>query len=444
MDMDQYSPTKEEKAYTDDKPYRLLGLGTLTVTFGVMLLWSTLATLDSAVVASGRVYVASLNKTVQHLDGGLVKTIAVKDGDQVMEGQLLLSLDRRPLEIKLDNIADQLIETEASLERLAAERDDLSKLTFSPALQKKAHAKQAGATLETQLQLFDSRRQALSSEQAILRQRLVKTEQEIAGTRKLNKTLETRLSLLNEDLSGLHKLVQKKLASQAKLREVQREVNELKGELIGHQADVENLESSLPEIRSQMELRQREYRKEVITNLRDLQANRINLIAEQQALNERLSRIDIRAPVSGKIKGLNVVTQGAVIKAATTIMEIVPEERGFSIHAQISPMDIDSLQPGLKAEVRIPAFDGSRYYPSLYADLMDISSDVYVEERSGESYYKATMLVDGESLANLEKEHLKLVSGMPIEVVIKTGERTLLDYLIKPIREMVVRAFNEA
>ncbi len=442
--MEHYSPTKEEKAYTDDKPYRLLGIVTLTVTFGVMLLWSTLATLDSAVVANGRVYVASLNKTVQHLDGGLVKAIAVKDGEQVVEGQLLLSLDRRPLEIKLDNLADQLIETEANLERLAAERDDSSKLTFSAALQKKAREKKAQSTLETQLQLFESRRQALSSEQAILRQRLVKTEQEITGTKKLNKTLETRLRLLNEDLSGLHKLAKKKLASQAKLREVQREVNELKGELIRRQADVENLESSLPEIRSQMELRQREYRKEVITNLRDLQSNRINLLAEQQALKERLSRIDIRAPVSGKIKGLNVVTQGAVIKAATTIMEIVPEERGFSIHAQISPMDIDSLQPGLKAEVRIPAFDGSRYYPSLYADLMDISSDVYVEERSGESYYKATMLVDGESLAILEKENLKLVSGMPIEVVIKTGERTLLDYLIKPMREMVVRAFNEA
>jgi epimerase transport system membrane fusion protein len=430
--------------YISDKRYRLLGWSTLLVTFVFMLLWSALATLDSAVVASGRIHVASLNKSVQHLDGGLVRTIAVQDGDQVVQGQLLLRLDHRPLEIKLNNVSNQLIEADANLERLVAERDGKSKFALSSELQKRAKKSDAESVLETQLQLFDSRRQTLNSEQTILRQRLVKTEHDIKGIQRINKTLKNRLGLLNQDLSGLRKLAAKKLASQAKLREVQRQANELQGELIDRQAEIVRLESSLPEIRSQMELLQREYRKEAITHLRDFQTRRTDLLAEQQTLKERLSRIEIRAPVSGKIKGLNVVTQGAVIKAATTIMEIVPEERGFRIHAQISPLDIDSLQPGLKAEVRISAFEGARYFPNLYADLEDISTDVYVEERSGDSYYKATMRVDEESLAILEQEDLKLVSGMPIEVVIKTGERTLLDYLVKPMREMVARAFNEA
>jgi HlyD family type I secretion membrane fusion protein len=438
------SDAKVNVKYTDDSRYRRLGWATLALTFVVLFSWSAFATLESAVVANGRVHVASLNKSVQHLDGGLVRTIAVKHGDQVVEGQLLLSLDRRPLEIKLKNIADQLIETDASLERLVAERDMLPKLTFSPGLETQAEREEAKPILDTQLQLFHSRRQTLSSEQAILRQRLLKTEQNIAGKEKLNITLKARLGLLNQDLAGLHKLVARKLASQAKLREVQRQANELQGDLISNQAEIERLKSSLPEIRSEIELLDREYRKEAITKLRELQARRINLITEQQGLEERLSRVDIRAPVSGKIKGLNVVTRGAVIKEATTIMEIVPLERGFRIHARVSPLDIDSLQPGLKAEVRIPAFEGARYFPSLYADLEDISTDVYLEERSGESYYKATMQVDKESLAVLEQENLKLVSGMPIEVVIKTGERTLLDYLLKPMREMVVRAFNEA
>lgn len=438
--------TKQSKhtIYISDKRYRLLGWSTLLVTFVFMLLWSAMATLDSAVVASGRIHVASLNKSVQHLDGGLVKTIAVQDGDQVVQGQVLLRLDHRPLEIKLDNVTNQLIEADANLERLVAERDAKSKFAFSTELQKRAKKSGAESVLETQLQLFDSRRQTLNSERTILQQRLVKTEHDIKGIRRINKTLKNRLGLLNQDLSGLRKLAAKKLASQAKLREVQRESNELQGELIDRQAEIVRLESSLPEIRSQMELLQREYRKEAITHLRDFQTRRTDLLAEQQTLKERLSRIEIRAPVSGKIKGLNVVTQGAVIKAATTIMEIVPEERGFRIHAQISPLDIDSLQPGLKAEVRISAFEGARYFPNLYADLEDISTDVYVEERSGDSYYKATMRVDEESLAILEKQNLKLVSGMPIEVVIKTGERTLLDYLVKPMKEMVARSFNEA
>jgi epimerase transport system membrane fusion protein len=441
--MKRTNQTKNAK-YIDDSRYRRLGWATLALTFVFMFSWSALATLDSAVVANGRVHVASLNKSVQHLDGGLVKTIAVKDGDQVTEGQLLLSLDRKPLKIKLNNIADQLIETDASLERLAAEGEMQSKLVFSPALKKQAKAQNAATILETQLQLFHSRRQTLSSEQSILKQRLLKTEQDIKGKSQINITLKNRLGLLNQDLAGLQKLVAKKLASQVKLREVQRQANELQGDLISNQAEIERLKASLPEIRSEIQLSEREYRKEAITNLRDLQSRRINLISEQQALEERLSRVDIRAPVSGKIKGLNVVTNGAVIKEATTIMEIVPLDRGFRIHARISPLDIDSLQPGLKAEVRIPAFESARYFPSLYADLEDISTDVYTEERSGESYYKATMLVDQESLAILEQENLRMVSGMPIEVVIKTGERTLLDYLVKPMREMVVRAFNEA
>ncbi len=428
----------------DERPYRLLGWTILTITFLLMLGWSALAALDSAVVANGRIHVASLNKSVQHLDGGLVKTIAVQDGDLVEEGQLLLSLDRIPLEIKLENINEQLIETEASLERLAVERDALAALTFSDELKERTQRMNAQSILETQRQLFQSRRQALSSEQAIHRQRLVKIKQEINGTREMIRTMRNRLSLLNQDLTGLRKLVDKNFASKAKLREVQRQRSELQGNMISHEADVSRLKSSLPEIRSQIELLENEYNKEVLSSLRDLQTRRINLLAEQRTLEGRLSRIEIRAPVSGKIKGLDVVTQGAVIKSGITVMEIVPIERDFRIHARISPMDIDALYPGLKAEVRILVFEGSRYFPGLYADLEDISTDVYLEERSGDAYYKATLKVDRGSLAILEQENLKLVSGMPIEVVIKTGERTLLDYLVKPMREIAVRAFNEA
>ncbi|NNF96132.1 MAG: HlyD family type I secretion periplasmic adaptor subunit, partial [Halobacteria archaeon] len=412
----------------DEHPYRLLGWTILTITFVLMLGWSALAALDSAVVANGRIHVASLNKSVQHLDGGLVKTIAVQDGDLVEEGQLLLSLDRIPLEIKLENINEQLIETEASLERLAVERDALAALTFSDELKERTQRMNAQSILETQRQLFESRRQALSSEQAILRQRLVKTKQEINGTREMIRTMRNRLGLLNQDLTGLRKLVDKNFASKAMLREVQRQRSELQGKMISHEAEVSRLKSSLPEIRSQIELLENEYNKEVISSLRDFQTRRINLLAEQRTLEGRLSRIEIRAPVSGKIKGLDVVTQGAVIKTGITVMEIVPIERDFRIHARISPMDIDALYPGLKAEVRILVFEGSRYFPSLYADLEDISTDVYLEERSGDAYYKATLKVDRDSLAILEQENLKLVSGMPIEVVIKTGERTLLDY----------------
>jgi len=436
-------PDTDIQLKTDDRPYRLLGWATLIATFAFMLGWSALASLESAVVANGRIQVASLNKSVQHLDGGLVKTIAVQDGNLVKRGQLLLSLDRRPLEIKLKNLTEQLIETDASLERLAAERDDLKVLAISPALTARAQQADVPLILETQQQLFESRRQALQSEQTILRHRLVKTEQQIGSVREMSQTLRNRLKLLNQDLDGLRELARKNLASKTQLREVQRRRSELQGEAIDREAEAVRLESSLPEISSQIELLEKEYRKEAVSKLRDLQTRRINLLAEQHTLEGRLSRIEIRAPVAGKIKGLEVVTQGAVIKAGASITEIVPQERDFRIHARVSPMDIDALYPGLRAEVRIPVFEGARYFPTLYADLEDISTDVFLEERSGEFYYKATLRIDDGSLEVLEGENLRLISGMPIEVVIKTGERTLLDYLVKPMREMVVRAFNE-
>ncbi len=428
----------------NDRPYRLLGWITLATTFVLLLGWSVLAPLDSAVVANGRINVASLNKSVQHLDGGLVRTIAVRDGELVRQGQLLLSLDPKPLEIKLDNIKDQLIETEANLERLSAERDNQSEFSFSADLEARVKQMNMQSILTTQHQLFESRRQALQSEQAVLRQRLVKTKQEIVSSQKLIRTLNHRLDLLSQDLSGVQKLADRNMASKMKLREVQRQKSELHGDVISREADVVQLEFSLPEIRSQIDLLEKDYRKEVITQLRDLQTRRINLQAEQQTVEEKLGRIDILAPVTGKIKGLEVVTLGAVINAGNTLMEIVPHERDFRIHAQLSPMDIDSIYPGLKAEVRIPVFDGSQHFPSLYTSLEDVSTDVYLEQRSGDAYYKATFKVDGESLTVLEKKNLRLISGMPVEVVIKTGERTLFDYLIKPLRDMVVRSFNEA
>lgn len=435
---------QENDPTMDDSSYRKLGWAVVAVTFVFMLGWSLIAPLESAVVAGGRILVASLNKSVQHLDGGLVARIAVEDGDIVTEGQLLLSLDRKPLDIQLSKVSSQLLETEASLERLVVEREGATELTFSPDLISKAEGMKQAAILTTQQRLFKTRREALISEQKVLLNRLEKNKGEIVNNNRMIKTLHLRLSLLDKDLEGLTKLAAKKLVSDSKLREVQRQRTEISSDVITHQADISRLEASSQEIKSQIILLERDFRKEVVANQRELEERGLELRSQQSAINEKLSRIDIRAPVSGKIKGFNVVTTGAVIKAGEPIMEIVPRESLFTIHARVSPMDVDALYPGLKAEVRIPVFDGAKYFPTLYSELKDVSADVYVEEKSDSAYYKATLTIDEETMDALRKEKLQLISGMPVEVVIKTGERTLFDYLSKPLRDMVVRAFNEA
>jgi epimerase transport system membrane fusion protein len=436
--------SQEMDLQLNDKPYRFLGWAVITVTFVFLLGWSGIAPLESAVVAGGRIHVASLNKTVQHLDGGLVAHIAVQDGEMVEQGQLLLDFDRKPLAIQLAKVTGQLIETEANLERLTSENSSDTELNFSQELTQRAEKAEQTSILTTQQRLFSSRRGALASEKTVLKQRLEKARGEIASNREIIKTLRHRLALLDKDLAGLRKLAAKKLASQAKLREVQRQRSEIHGDLLSRQAEVSRLEASSQEILSQITLTERDFQKEVVSTQRELEASRIDLESQHSALKDKLSRIELRAPVAGKIKGFNVVTTGAVIKAGEPIMEIVPHESSFTIHARVSPMDIDSLYPGLKAEVRIPAFDGSQYFPSLYSDLKDVSADVFAEERSEEVYYKATLAMDGGSMEVLRNQKLQLVSGMPVEVVIKTGERTLLDYLIKPLRDMAARAFNEA
>jgi epimerase transport system membrane fusion protein len=428
----------------DDRKYRILGYGALFVTFVVFFGWASLAPLQSAVVAKGRIIVSSQNKIVQHLDGGLVKEIKVRDGDLVEQGQLLLSLDDTSLQIQLENTREQLLEVRASLERLVAERDEKPELQFSETLRRQASSASADGILNTQRQLFQSRRQAQVEERDVLQQRLAQAEKQIAHSRKLILTLQQRLSLVNEDLKGLRQLAEKNLVSKSKLREVQRVGAELQGDIVEQQGVISGLEESKPEIMHQISLRKEEYKSEVNSGIHEFQSRLSDLSARERDLLDKMSRIAIRAPVAGKVKGFNVVTLGAVIKAGEPIMEIVPLAQEFDIQARVSPMDIDVLHSGLKAEVRFPVFDGARRFPSLYASLQDISIDTYRDESNDQSYYKATLKVDPDSTEMLADRRLQLVSGMLVDVMINTGERTLMDYLIAPFEDMLARAFNEA
>lgn len=434
--------TKTE-IHLDEKPYVRIGMFILLVTFVIMLGWASIAPLNSAVIASGRITVASENKVVQHLDGGQVKTILVRDGDIVNHGQVLLSLNDESLHIRLKQIHEQALETEANLMRLAAERDKQAELKIPDSLVQKASSVASRKMLTTQQQLFTSRKQTLDSELDVLTQRSLQVQKQLEGNNKLVKTLKHRLVLLTDRQKALKELVSKGVVSGQEVRENENNIASLRGEIYTQTGEISRLKESLSEIKHSSILREREFHQQVMTQLRDLQAQQIDLLAEEKDILEQLRRIDIRAPIAGKIKGFNVVTEGAVISAAQTIMEIVPLEKEFKIDAKVSPMDIDSLYSGLNAEVRVAAFEGSQNFDSLHASLMDVSTDVYQSEQSDEAYYKATLVMDETSLATLNEEKRQLVSGMPVDVVIKTGERTLASYLMQPFSDMLARAFNE-
>lgn len=435
--------TEQSKIHLDVGPYTKIGMGILFFTFVIMLGWASLAPLNSAVIASGRITVASENKVVQHLDGGQVKSIHVRDGDIVERGQVLLSLNDESLHIRLKQMHEQIMETEANLIRLSAERDKHAELKFPHSLTQKADSEVARKILLTQQQLFKSRKQTLDSERNVLSQRKLQVKKQLEGSTKLVKTLKRRLLLVKDENKAIKKLLSNKAVSEQDVRNSENNIASLQGEIYTQTGEISRLKESLAEIEHSRILREREFHQEVITQLRDLQAQQINLQAEEKDIVEQFKRIDIRAPIAGKIKGFNVVTEGAVISSAQAIMEIVPLEKEFKIQAKVSPIDIDSLYAGLNAEVRVAAFEGSQNFRSLHANLIDVSTDVYQSEQSEESYYKATLVMNETSLATLSDEKRQLVSGMPVDVVIKTGERTLASYLVQPLTDMLVRAFNE-
>ncbi len=447
MELSKISPASGSAAEMvvkkNDAPYIRAGLITVFVTFVLMLGWSALAPLQSAVVASGRITVASQNKTIQHLDGGLVQEIAVADGDVVVAGQLLVRLDATPLEIQLDNVTEQLVELSANIERLSAERDDKQVLVFSDDLEQKANSDSDRSILDTQQALFRARRDAMKSERKVLEQRIEQSANQITGLDKQIRALQQRIRLLNEDLSGLEKLAAKSMVSKTKVREAKRKRSELRGDAAALEGEKARLTENIVETRQQILLRKQEYQKEVVTRLRDLQTRIIDLRTAERSARDKISRVEVRAPVSGKIKGFEIVTLGAVIKAGQSIMEIVPLDQTFKILAEVSPVDVDVLYPGLKAEVRLPVFD-DRDFPVIYADLQDVSADIYTGEPGGSPYYKATLVVGSDGMAVLAKERANLVSGMPVDVYIQTGERTFLNYLTRPFQNMLARALNEA
>jgi len=424
--------------------YIRMGIFAIFLTFGLLLFWSNIAPLHSAVVATGQFNVAAHNKTVQHLDGGQVKFIAVKDGDWVESGQLLLQLDSSLLTIRLDNTRKQLFEISTNLERLKAEQQGKEQLTFSSPLQNQAQSGFENEILISQQNLFQSRRKTLHSEQTVLEQRLKQHVKQIDGLQRLLKTIRSRLSLLEADITGLKTLVSKNLASKSQLREMQRTKNQLMGEIYSREGDISRLHEVYAETEHKILLIDSEYVQKVVSDFSKQHGQQIRLQAEHMSIVDKLSRIEIKAPVNGKVKGMDVTTIGEILKPGQEIMQIVPTGQDFVIHAQILPMEIDVLKIGQTAEIRLSVFDVTKKLPTLYSTLRDISNDVYQASPDQPAYYKASLTVDAGSMTLLQEHNQVIISGMPVEVIIQTGKRTVLDYFLKPFNDMLARAFNEA
>lgn len=427
---------------TNDKAYRKAGMLVLLLCFGGLGYWSAVAPIDSAIVAVGKVQVESNRKTVQHLEGGLVSEIAVKDGDVVEKGQLLLRLDDIQARAKLDIIRWQSYSEQTKLARLRAERDGMDAVLF-PELAASALGSNEITELRTQeARLFDFRKESLEDEIAILQQRYQQLQEQIKGIETVSRIKQARISLFEEEIKEWKSLFDRQLADKLQLRQIQHQKLALEGEVAGHVTEINRLKLESNEIQSQILLQRQNFMSDVLQQWRDSSTALADQRARMMSLNDRLARTAITAPAAGVVVGLDVHTIGAVISPGKPIMHIVPQSKEFIIKSQIATTDIDRVFVGQPVEIRFSAFD-SRVTPVIDGQVKIFSADSFVDEKTGSQYYQVDIKVSEEGLETMRDKNMTLVSGMPAEVMINTGGRTLLEYIVQPFTDMLARGFKE-
>lgn len=423
--------------------YRIFGFLVIFVTFGLLIGWAGSAPLASAIVSPGNIKVAARNKVVQHIDTGKVEKIYAKEGDIVKKGDIILRLDSKALRLQLNGTQAQIWESLASQQRLRAERGS-KRLRFSNELLNAAKTSSSlRDILDTQRSIFSLGGSTLNQSGSILTQRKRQAQQQILGNKSMLTSLYNRKALLQKDLISKRQLDAQRLIPRDELRAKEREYSALLGDISTRQSEIKRLSEVMSEQNQQKGLERKRYLQALNRELRDLERRHIDLVATKERIQEKLSHIDIIAPIAGKIEKFDVVTIGAVIQAGKPILEIIPLDYKFTIIANISQVDIDNISIGQQAEIRLSAFDDARYFEILYAKIENVAADTTVDKNTGFTYYKTRLNVSETVVRELEKRKVKLVSGMPVEVVIKTGDRTVLEYFTKPIQRMIDNSFNE-
>lgn len=420
----------------------ILGLLAIALLVGGFGLWSFTANIAGAIVAPGQLEVEQNRQVVQHPDGGVVAAIEVSEGDLVAAGDVLIRLDPSELTSERNVAEASLFEILARTARLRAERDGLEQVVFDPLLAELVDSREdVRALTEGQARLFQSRRQTLASQVEQLQKRIGQIGNQIEGIDAQATALAAQLELIREELANQQALLDKGLTQATRVLTLQRE----EASLLGQQGKLVALRAEYAGRITEMEIEilqlRTARREEAITELRDLNFKRLELSEKLHALEQKLDRLDIRAPVSGVVLALNVFAERAVIRPAEPVLYIVPQDRPLLIAARVKPINVDEVYVGQKVAVRFAALD-SRTTPELFGHVVTISPDALSDETTGARFYKVEIRLDAGEMDKLE-EGVVLVPGMPADAFIRTSDRTPMAYLLKPLTEYFNKAFRE-
>ncbi|OED46427.1 HlyD family type I secretion periplasmic adaptor subunit [Leisingera sp. S232] len=421
----------------------IIGLLALLVLVGGFGSWSVLSSISGAVVATGRIEVDRNRQIVQHLDGGIVAEILVDEGDTVAEGDTLLRLDANELTSQLVIIEGQLFELMARRGRLEAERDTAAAITFEPELlQATEQLPDVKDLVEGQRRLFEARKDTTAREIEQLEKRRSQIQEQIRGIQAQQQSMTVQLELIGEELASQQSLLDRGLAQAATVLNLRRTEADLQGRLGELVASEAQSEGRITEIDIEILKLATGQREEAISRLRDLRYQELELAENRRSLQGRLARLDITAPVSGIVYGLQVQTPRSVIRAADPVLYLVPQDRPLVIAAQVAPTDIDQLYTGQEVTLRFSALD-QRTTPELFGHVTQVSADAFDDQGSGVSYYRAEIELNPGERGRLPAGTV-LIPGMPVESYIRTAARSPLAYLIKPLSDYFVKAFRES
>ncbi|WP_394154697.1 HlyD family type I secretion periplasmic adaptor subunit [Loktanella salsilacus] len=417
-----------------------MGLVALVILVGGFGTWAVFANLTGAVITHGQIEVDRNRQVIQHPDGGVVEDILVDEGDEVQAGDLLIKLDSSNIVSELAVVEGQLYEIMARRARFEAERDGATELTFDPLLQEAGDA--AAGLTEGQSRLFEARLDSLLKATDQLQQQDMQIASQIDGIKAQQQAMTEQTALIEEELADQQSLFDRGLAQASRVLALRREASNMKGQVGELAAQAAQAAERRTEIEIQVLGLTSTRREEAITRLRDLQYNELELSERRRTLRQQLDRLDIRAPLSGVVYGLNVFAPRSVIRPADPLLYLVPQDRPLVIATQVQVTDIDQIHLGQDVILRFSAFD-QRRTPELTGHVTQVSADAFQNETNGASFYRAEVRMDEGEIEKLP-DGMTLIPGMPVEAYVRTADRTPMNYFLKPFADYFAKAFRES
>jgi len=402
--------------------------------------WAAFAPLNSAAVAPAVVKVEGNRKSVQHLEGGIVKELRVREGDKVATEQTLILLDDTQARAAVDVYSKQYDELTAQEARLIAERDGAAAVQFPQALIARRAEPDVAAIIAGQTNLFKSRRTTLTGTVDVLRKKISQTQEQIVGLEGQAAAYKRQLQSTHNENNGLRDLFKKGYVPRQRMLELERSEAALEGQIAEVSSNILRARQSIEEVNVQIVQAQSDRLAQVANDLRDVQVKLLEIGPKVSSAKETLRRTEIRSPYAGVVVGLTAFSVGGVISPGEKIMDVVPEKGGLIVEATVAPEDVKDLHVGMRAEVHLTAYK-QRTVPIIHGKVLQVSADRLTDTKTGAGYYLAQVKVDEQELAELKD--VRLAPGMPALVMIPTGERSALDYLLRPLTDSLRKSFRE-